>query len=534
MTAVHVDDLEWQPPGPGLWFSSPEHMPTPGCGLLIELLPFAGPGWGVGAARYGLPPNLATFGASNRWFFYSPGHVGTVDGEELEELDRRAAETLATRRWRTDLHHWQTEVRPAVVARHRALLGVDLATLDDAALGLHVQQAVDQWVDLSPQHFSGVQPGGTAAGVLLHAAAGWGLDPRAVIEALAGAAAAASSVERLLERIADGVRAAGGVTPESLEAIRALGGDAAAALDELLVDYGWRVFHSDLLEPTLAERPGAILVGVRAALAGWGARQRPSGDAVYALREQVPAGDRAEFDELMEDARAAYGHNDDNTTVLFAMPLGLLRRAVLEVGRRLHDRGKVEAVNDVFEASTTELAALLAGGGPSAAGLAARSAELRAMAAIAPPGMIGEPLPASPPLELLPNTRRLVEVVEAFSQVAWTGGTEPGRAAVTVGSEVVRGRAVVVVDPLEALLRMEPGDVLVAASTTASFNMLFPVAGAVAVQHGGFMSHPAVLARELGLTAVIGVPDLLTSVADGDLVEVDPKAGTIRVIEPAG
>ena len=45
------------------------------------------------------------------------------------------------------------------------------------------------------------------------------------------------------------------------------------------------------------------------------------------------------------------------------------------------------------------------------------------------------------------------------------------------------------------------------------------------------MSHPAVLARELGLTAVIGVPDLLTRVADGDLVEVDPVAGTIRVIE---
>ena len=39
------------------------------------------------------------------------------------------------------------------------------------------------------------------------------------------------------------------------------------------------------------------------------------------------------------------------------------------------------------------------------------------------------------------------------------------------------------------------------------------------------MSHPAVLARELGLTAVIGVPDLLARVADGDLVEVDPVAG---------
>jgi phosphohistidine swiveling domain-containing protein len=81
---------------------------------------------------------------------------------------------------------------------------------------------------------------------------------------------------------------------------------------------------------------------------------------------------------------------------------------------------------------------------------------------------------------------------------------------------------------------LEPGDVLVALTTSAPFNTIFPVAGAVAVQVGSVMSHAAVLARELGLTAVIGIPDLLTRVADGDLVEVDPVAGAIRVIEGVG
>jgi pyruvate,water dikinase len=127
-----------------------------------------------------------------------------------------------------------------------------------------------------------------------------------------------------------------------------------------------------------------------------------------------------------------------------------------------------------------------------------------------------------------------VEVLGRFQAVAWSGGDpSDGRAAVTVGSEVVRGRAVVVDDPTEALLRMEPGDVLVADATTAAFNALFPVAGAVAVEHGSLMSHPAVLARELGVPAVIGLHGLLDRVADGDLVEVDPGAGTIRVVEPA-
>ncbi|MEQ1788494.1 MAG: PEP-utilizing enzyme, partial [Acidimicrobiales bacterium] len=101
----------------------------------------------------------------------------------------------------------------------------------------------------------------------------------------------------------------------------------------------------------------------------------------------------------------------------------------------------------------------------------------------------------------------------------------------STGEHVVRGRAVVAEDPTDALLRLEPGDVLVAVTTTASYNTIFPMAGAVAVQYGGVMSHAAVLARELGLTAVIGVPDLLDRVHDGDQVEVDPIAGTITVVD---
>jgi phosphoenolpyruvate-protein kinase (PTS system EI component) len=55
---------------------------------------------------------------------------------------------------------------------------------------------------------------------------------------------------------------------------------------------------------------------------------------------------------------------------------------------------------------------------------------------------------------------------------------------------------------------------------------------AVAVEEGGAMSHPAILARELGITAVIGVPGLLARVQDGDQVEVDPTAGTVTVVGP--
>ncbi|HEV7886150.1 MAG TPA: hypothetical protein VGO92_01235, partial [Acidimicrobiales bacterium] len=124
-----VEEQTWDPPGPGMWFFSPEHIPRPGCTLLVELLPWAATGWRAGTERYGLPPNLAAFGASNRWFFYAPGPPAELTAAELAELDGRAAEAMATRRWRTELRRWRDDVRPRLVARHRALLAVDLSSL---------------------------------------------------------------------------------------------------------------------------------------------------------------------------------------------------------------------------------------------------------------------------------------------------------------------------------------------------------------------------------------------------------------------
>ena len=526
---MDADALRWDPPGPGQWYASKEHMPTPMSGLMAELLPLAGRGWRLGTDRYGLPPNSGTFGVVNCWGYYTPGQRGAVD---LEALAATAAETLATRRWRLDLARWRDEVRPAVTAVSRGLLSEDLSALDDAALAEHVQATIDHFAAQGPEHFAAMPRGAAALGALLQAAESWGLDRRAVLEALAGSSPASASAERQYERIAGALRTAGVHAPASLEDIRGAGPEANEALDELLLEHGWRPFGADLVDPTLAERPDAIVAAVRAALAGWSERGRPDGAALDALAEQVPAGERARFDELVADARAGYGDNDDNTVVLFSLPLGTVRRAALEVGRRLHERGRLADPRDAFDATPAELVELArTGEGPSADDLAARRRFRAEVAAVEPPPAIGEPLPPEPPLDLPPSVRELEALLDAFGVVASAGSApEQDRAAVSIGTQVVRGRAVVVDDPTEAILRMEPGDVLVALTTSAPFNTIFPLAGAVVVEVGSLMSHAAVLARELGLTALIGVPDLLARVADGALVEVDPTAGTIVVV----
>ena len=77
---------------------------------------------------------------------------------------------------------------------------------------------------------------------------------------------------------------------------------------------------------------------------------------------------------------------------------------------------------------------------------------------------------------------------------------------------------------------MEPGDVLVARFTTPAYNTVLTLAGAIVTTDGGALCHAAVMARELGIPAVIGAAGALDHIVDGAEVEVDPVAGRVRVL----
>jgi pyruvate,water dikinase len=58
--------------------------------------------------------------------------------------------------------------------------------------------------------------------------------------------------------------------------------------------------------------------------------------------------------------------------------------------------------------------------------------------------------------------------------------------------------------------------------------MLFPSASGLLIERGSLLSHSAIVARELGIPAVISIPGLLDWLQDGDEVELDGAAGTVR------
>lgn len=528
-------EVIWEPPGPGMWRTVPDHFPKPVCRLFVELFPAMALGSPMGAKIYGVPAggNGMRCASVNGWLYFGAGDP--VD-DDLAALDVVAKESLETKRWRREADEWIAVERPAVVAANLALQGEDVAAMDDAAMADHIRRAVAHYRAACPLHFAH-QGWRYASGALLEACEGWGIDAEEVLELFVGAAGATRAASEHVEAIADALRQVGVRSAATLDDIRAGSAAAAVALGEYLRLHGLRLVENrDLVDPTLSERPELIVRSVDAALAR--AERRPTREpaSLADVRSRVPAAERARFDELLDDARATYGTGDDDEGVCFLWTQGIIRRAVLEAGRRLTDRGVIGHPDELLDATTDEIDALLTGDAarqPAPGALAEhRRVRLRG-AALTPPGQIGTDVAGSappPPVELPPNVARLREL----AQRRWTHHIAPDDAAPLqgrgIGAGVHRGRVVAVTDAGDALDRLEPGDVLVAVATNPGFNAVFPIVGAVVTEEGGATCHAAVLARELGIPAVVGVGGI-RELRDGQVVEVDAGSGTVRVVE---
>lgn len=81
--------------------------------------------------------------------------------------------------------------------------------------------------------------------------------------------------------------------------------------------------------------------------------------------------------------------------------------------------------------------------------------------------------------------------------------------------------------------KLQPGEVLVAASTDPGWTPLFLLAGALVMEVGGVVSHGALVAREYGIPALAGITDAMTRLHTGQRVRVDGTAGRITLLEPA-
>ena len=200
----------------------------------------------------------------------------------------------------------------------------------------------------------------------------------------------------------------------------------------------------------------------------------------------------------------------------YQLVLGLaeVRRQLLHVGKELADAGILEQPDDIFFLDFHEAhQALPDHPGGAVPDLRELVAERRAA------------------YEWEVGRRRIPRVllsdgteVEALQPAAATAsdGALTGSPAST-GSVTAAAR--VILDPVGA--HLEPGEILVAPSTDPGWTPLFLTAGGLVMEMGGPNSHGAVVAREYGIPAVVGVPDATGRITTGQRITVDGGAGTV-------
>jgi phosphohistidine swiveling domain-containing protein len=192
---------------------------------------------------------------------------------------------------------------------------------------------------------------------------------------------------------------------------------------------------------------------------------------------------------------------------LLIMAFATMRGHLTEVGRELTANNVIDHVEDVFYLDLGNARPALAG------------EDLRALVAERREEYQQELKRRHIPRLILSDG------TEPEALAAAAAGADGALAGSPASTGTVTARARVVLDPVGA--HLEPGEILVAPSTDPGWTPLFLTAGGLVMEMGGSGSHGAVVAREYGIPAVVGVPEATHKIETGQLITVDGAAGLI-------
>jgi pyruvate,water dikinase len=557
-------DVTFTAPGKGPWELETTHFQRPASRFIgdVYVEPF-GRGFAMGTERYGMLLSHIQPGLSNGFLYQQPVAFMAPEGAMkpppapvlwlLTRLHPKMRARIATsvramedKQWRADLEMWDNQDKPAAIEQHLAIQVVDVRELDDEALIEHVARARAHAGEMVALHHKYTATSVVATGDFLADASDWtGQPPGVILNLLKGSSPISNGfAAEELGKAGDALAAS-----ETGQALLRSSGDPSGTIDELCDEpdagpavraYIDAVRHRsvgyDVGDATAGEMPDVLLETLRTAA---NPPSRSDGAAaVQELRGKVPAEHRATFDEKLEEARLANRIRDERGQFADGWATGLARRAVLEVGRRLHERGLLHDPKHAPDLTMDELVALLRGEPGPSADDAAQHHEWRTTKSIAdaPPYLNAMP-PPPPPTELLPKAaQRVARAMDAAMMNLFGVSEEENSDSVVKGLSVNAGvyeGTARLVDDAADFGRIKQGDVLVARLTSPYFNVVLPLLGAIVTDRGGVLSHAAIVAREYGIPGVVGTRDATTVIGDGDRVRVDGSTGEVHVLSRA-
>lgn len=187
----------------------------------------------------------------------------------------------------------------------------------------------------------------------------------------------------------------------------------------------------------------------------------------------------------------------------------ILRQVILQEAAKLVAAGILEKPEDVFWFSLQEIKEMIETQRVDRGVISMRKEKFKYDETLNPPRVMtseGEIISAKPAAHLPPG---------ALAGSPVSAGTVEGRARVILKLEEAK---------------MDKGDILVAPYTDPGWTPLFPLAAGLVTEVGGLMTHGAVVAREYGIPAVVGVENATRKIQDGQKVRVDGTQGLVEII----
>jgi pyruvate,water dikinase len=305
------------------------------------------------------------------------------------------------------------------------------------------------------------------------------------------------------------------------------GRDARDAIRAYLDSYGMRcVGEIDITRPRWSEQPTAlvpmILSNIKNFEPGEGARRFEQGLLEARAKEQellarvraLPDGTQKadEVKRMIDRVRTFIGYREYPKYGMISRYF-VYKQALLKDADRLVKAGVLRAKEDIYFLTYQELHDVVRTNQVDDALIRRRKDDYRAFHALTPPRVLtseGEAIAGSYGRDDLPD------------------GALVG---LPVSAGTIEGRARVILDMAEADL--EPGDILVTAYTDPSWSPLFVTTAGLVTEVGGLMTHGAVIAREYGLPAVVGVEHATHLIQDGQRIRVNGTDGYVEILAPS-
>ncbi len=302
------------------------------------------------------------------------------------------------------------------------------------------------------------------------------------------------------------------------------GTEARDAIEAYLDRYGMRcVGEIDITRPRWRERPTTLVPGIldnvrnfepgaaeRRFAEGRRKAQEKAQDVLSRLRA-LPDGDRKadEAQRMIDRVRTFIGYREYPKYGIVSRYF-IYKQALMEEAERLVRAGVLPEKEDVFYLTFQELHDVVRSHQVDDQLVQRRKEAFQAYHALTPPRVL---------------TSDGEAVTGAYRRDDAPAGALIG---VPVSAGTVEGRARVVLDMAEADL--EAGDILVTTFTDPSWSPLFVGIAGLVTEVGGLMTHGAVIAREYGLPAVVGVERATRLIRDGQRIRVHGTDGYIEIL----